>query len=236
MRAANTKHIVRHRKGKTHDAKRDADKIPRSLPQLQDQLSVGMTLRFITTTSFLGVLSVTAQNLLDAWFVAGTATTAYDLFDYVKVKRVTIRGMSSGISFASGVNVAPSCTVGVEFYGLSPGTYSGGKVRTNTSLGYDEPAYVSVKPDPQSQAAQFQPGSGSNTATMFLIRAVDQNSTPVSGVVIDVEVVFRNSPDINPAALGTARSGLTPGNIYFGGLDGVTDATTQARSAFQPRA
>jgi hypothetical protein len=210
----------------------DRDESPCQLPQLQDQLCVGMTLRFITTSAFTGAFGVTVGNLLDAWFIAGTATTAYQLFDYVKVKSVTIRGL--GVSDISGGKVyTPSCTVATEFYGLSSGTFSGGKQKTNTSLGYDTPAYVRLKPDPRSQAAQFQANS---TNALFVVRAVDSIGTPIVGAVIDVAVVYRNSADVAPASLGTARAGLNPGYIYFGGLDGATDAATQARSAFVPRA
>ncbi len=91
---------------------------------------------------------------------------------------------------------------------------------------------VSVKPDPQSQVAQFQAG-GQNA---FSVRAVDYAGAALTGAIIDVHVVYRNSANVNPAAVGTARSGLTPGHLYFGGLDGAVDASTQARSAFVPRA
>jgi len=212
---------------------RDLD--PERLPTIQDQLAVGMRLRFVATNSFSGQFSVTPGMLLDAWFLAGTATNAYQLFDFVRVKKVTIRSMGVAQPFVSGsVNPSPPmATVGVEFMGLSSGSLAGGKQKSDTAIGYNIPAMVSLAPDPKSQVAQFQPTSGSS---IFTIRAVDQNSNALSGTIVDVDVVYRNSGDINPAAVSNARVGLTPGDLYFGGLDGNPLATTQMRSVFIRRA
>jgi len=171
---------------------------------------------------------VTYGNLLDAWFVAGTTTTAYQLFDFVKVKKVVVRSM--GVN-EPGVAILPSARVGVEFPGLVGGQFGSGKQRIGSSLGYDMPAYVSVKPDKLAQCAQFQP-STSNAA--FIVRAVDGPRAALAGSVIDIHVVYKNSGDINPAAVTTARGGLTSGLIYFGGLDGLATANTVASSTFLP--
>ena len=200
---------------------------PTFLAPLTDQLQTGMTLRFVTTAAFTGVMNVTYANLLDAWFVAGTATLAYQLFDFVKVKSVTIRALPANSAAGN------MTTVSVEFPGLSTGQAGGGNQRTNTSLGYSSPAFVKVKPGPRSQAAQFQP---STVGTAFWIRATDVSNNPLTGAIVDVAVVYRNSADVNPAGVGTARAGLTPGNVYFGGLDGQTNAATACRTVFFPAA
>ena len=221
------------RKGdRGYDSRLDRDMIPQSLPQLQDQLAVAITLRFVTTEAFAGQFSVTPYNLLDAWFIAGQPTAAYQLFDFVRVKRVTIRALG-GIYSASSATKTPMTTVGVEFFGLSSGTYGGGKQKSDSALGLTYPAMVSLAPDPKSQVAQFQPVGGSS---MFAVRAVDQGAQPIVGAVIDVDVVYRNSADVNPAAVAVARAGLTAGEMYFGGLDGNPLATTAARSVFNRRA
>jgi len=194
---------------------------------LADQLMTGFTLRFTTQGNWPGSYTVTWQNLLDSWFVAGTATTAYQLFDFVKVKKVTIRAMG----VPDGAHLAQSAIVGVEFPGLIGGQFGSGKQRVGSGIGADKPAYVSLKPDALSQSAQFQP-STSNPA--FIVRAVDGLRSPLYGAMIDVQVVFKNSGDISPAALGTARAGLTAGNLYFGGLDGLATANTIAKSSFIP--
>ncbi len=223
---SNRKALKKDRRGGSSDRRLAKDEIPKLLPMLQDQLCIGTTLRFVTTSAFGGAFGVTSQNLLDAWFMAGTATTAYQLFDFVRVKSVTIRAIPSATSGAV-------TNVGVEFYGISGSSVTGGKQKMNTSLGYDTPSFVTLKPDPMSLAANFQ---ASASTSLFIIRATDVNSNPLVGAIVDVAVVYRNSGDVNPAALGTARAGLTAGNLYYGGLDGAVDASTQCRSAFIPRA
>jgi hypothetical protein len=203
------------------------DEDPKILPQLTDQLLTGFTLRFATQGNWPGSYTVTWANLLDAWFVAGTANTAYQLFDFVKIKKVVVRAMG----VPDGAHLAPSEVVGVEFPGLIGGQFGSGKQKIGSSIGYDVPAMVSARPDRWSQAAQFQP-STSNAA--FIVRAVDGLRSPLYGVMIDVCVVYKNSGDISPAAVTTARAGLTPGNLYFGGIDGLATANTIAKSMFIP--
>jgi len=187
-----------------------------------------MILRFVTTTSFPGTgILVTFQNLLDAWFVATTATTGYQLFDYVRVKCVTVRAIG-GIP----ASAAPQATVNVEYPGVTAGLMGNGKMRTDSQIGFDEPAMVSVKPDKQSQSAQFQISSA---GVAFAVRSVDQAGAGLLGTVIDVEVVYRNTSTINPAAIAITRSGMTTGDLYFNGIDGQPLASTVARSVFDRR-
>jgi len=207
------------------------DENPSLLPMLVDQLSTGFILRFMTTANWSGSYTVTYANLLDAWFLAGTATTAYQLFDFVKVRKVVVRAMGTGIY--PSYTIMPSATVGVEFPGLVGGQFGSGKQRIGTGAGTTVPAYVSLKPDPMSQSAQYQP-STPNAA--FVVRARDGLGVAIQGAIIDVEVSYKNSADINPAAVTTARAGLTAGLIYYGGIDGLATANTQARSAFVPQA
>lgn len=210
------------------------DMVPRTLPQLQDQLAIGFVYRFVTTNNFSGTMAVSTTNLLDAWFIAGTATNGYQLFDFVRVKKVVIRSCGVAQPYVAAVSnpSGPMATVGVDFVGLAIGSQSGGRQKSNSSMGYDVPAYVSLKPDPMSQAAQFQQSNGN---TLFNIRAVDENTNALAGTVIDIHVTLRNSGAVNPAAIATARAGMTSGNLYFGGLDGLGVTTTQARSTFIPR-
>lgn len=227
----NKKHAQKKGKAPLVASKQVArDNVPRTPPMLVDQLLTGFTLRFTTTPQWAGSLTVTYQNLLDAWLVAGTATTAYQLFDFVKIRKVTIRAV--GVGTTSTILIGPEASVGVEFPGLVGGQFGSGKQRIGNGMGYDQPAYVSVKPDPLSQSAQFQP-STANAA--FIVRAVDGLRQPLGGCIIDVQVVYKNSGDIAPAAPGTARAGMTAGQLYFGGLDGLALANTVARTVFIPQ-
>lgn len=224
------------RKKPNQESREARDEIPSKLPQVVDQLSMTFVYRFVTQNLlFTGAFAVTPGMLLDAWFIAGTATNSYQLFDFVKVRKVVIRSMGYPKAFLAGTNNGnpPCATVGVEFMGLSTGSVAGGRQKSDTSLGFDQPAMVSLKPDPMSQAAQYQQNTGS---TIFTVRAVDQDANALAGTIIDVHVSLRNSGDVNPAAVANARAGLTPGNLYFGGLDGNPLATTAARSVFIPRA
>jgi hypothetical protein len=219
------------------DSPAQRDLIPQNLPSIQDQLCVGMRLRFISTASGNnnGAITVSYQNLLDSWLIAGSATAGYQLFDFVKIKRVTVRAMGVGYPYVSASTVvAPTVTVGIDFPGLVAGALGGGKQVSDTALGTTRPAFCTLKPDPRSQQAQYQPSS---SVTAFVVRFVDGANAPnpVAGAVVDVDCVFRNSADVNPAAVASAISGAQPGAIYFGGLDGARLAATALRSAFVPR-
>jgi len=190
---------------------------------------VGFVLRFETTTiSSSPTISVTFQNLLDSWMVATSATTASQLFDFVKIKKIVIRAMANA-AYGGGIPFA-AVTVGVEFTGLTSGVLGSGKNRQNSGLA-TTPVFLSVKPDRMAQAAQWQPSSA---GTAFVIRCADFAGNMVAGSLIDVHVALKNSADISPAAIGTARAGMTTGNLYFGSLDGLALAATKARTTFLP--
>ncbi len=208
-------------------AKVEKDMVPDRLPQINDQLAVGKTLRFITTGGAGGTTSttVTFENLLDAWFLAGTATNGYQLFDYVKIKRVTVRAVCS-------VSGQVSVTVGVEFPGLVLGSSGSGNQASDTTIGSAKIAMCSLKPRTNNPAGQWQPSS---SAAAFVVRATNSDNTICTGAVIDVELAYKNSADINPAAIASPAAGMNAGNLYYGGIDGGRLGATWARSAFVPR-
>lgn len=197
------------------------------LPPILPQLSQGITMRFRTTGSFTGVLGVTFYNLLDTWIIAGTATTGYQLWDYVKVKRVTVR-VGSQIGGA-GATQTPSSTCEVEFPGLVAGAQGSGIVKSCTSLTPFVPAFVTLSPGAKSLAGMWQPSSND---TAFVIRAVDNVGAAILGAIVDVELSFKNNPIVAPQAIASAISGATPGQIYFGNMDGARIAATAARTVF----
>jgi hypothetical protein len=206
---------------------------PQRLPQLTDQLSTGITLRFTTTgTGGSASTTVTFQNLLDAWCIAVSSTAGYQLFDFVKVRRVTVRavsnpGLAGNVSF-----LGAQATVGVEFPSLVAGTQAGGKQASQTEMGTASIACCSLSPGRMTAAGMWQASSG-NVA--FVVRAVDWNQNVIVGAIIDVELSYKNSADVNPAACASALTGATTGAIYFRGIDGAAPAATWARSTFVPR-
>lgn len=195
-------------------------------PQLIDQLSLGFTFRWVGNSRAPQAMSVTYQNLLDSWLIAGSATNGYQLFDFIKIKRVTLRAISTA-SDTFGATI----TLAIDFPGLNTGQLGSGKQRTQTFLGTAEPAMVSLKPDPKSQAAQFQPTS---TSTAFIVRAFNQGQAAFQGVIVDLDCVLKNSGEINPAAIQHPIAGATPGNLYFGALDGNRTASAMYDSVFIP--
>ncbi len=213
------------RKGHNHNQ----ESSPAKLPPISFAMGWSTTLRFITTSNFTGAVGVTYQNLLDMVIIAGTSTTAYQLFDYVRVKRVTIRGLGglpANSLYATGVS-----TVSVEYPGLVIGSGGSGRLASDSSMG-QVPAMASLMPDPRSQAALWQPTSGN---TCFVVRANDYAGGALIGAIIDVELSFKNNPDVNPATVASAVAGATSGEIYFGGIDGARLAATAARSTADRR-
>jgi len=197
------------------------------LPPVLPQLSQGITMRFRTTSNFTGVLGVTFYNLLDTWIIAGTATNGYQLWDYVKIKRVTVR---AGIQIGGGgATQVPSASCEVEFPGLVAGAQGSGLVKSCTSMSPFVPAIASLAPNRKSLAGMWQPSSND---TAFVIRAVDNVGAAIIGAVIDVELSFKNNPLVSPQTIASAISGATAGQIYFGSLDGARLAATAAKTVF----
>jgi hypothetical protein len=209
------------------------ERSPDRLPQLNDQLQTGITLRYITTgTGGSASTTITFTNLLDSWCVASSATAAYQLFDFVKVRRVTIRAVSNPALAGNIAFLGAAATVGIEFPSLVVGTQAGGVQASQTEMGTAQIACCSLRPGRLTAAGMWQ-ASTSNVA--FVLRAVDWNGGVIVGAVIDVELSFKNSADVNPAAVASAPAGATTGNVYFRGIDGAAPAATWARSAFVPR-
>lgn len=221
--------LSRSTKSKQHGGVPKSVGTPNRLPPVEDQLVVGKTLRFITTSNFTGSLSVSFTNLLDSWLVAGTATNGYQLFDFVRVRRVTVRavaGSPQGTAFGATANV------GIEFPGLVVGLGGSGRQIEDAALGTATVAMVCLSPGKDSHAGMWQ---ASNDANAFVVRAVDYAGVAIKGAIIDVELSFKNSADVGPAAVAAAIAGATSGDLYYGGLDGGRLIATAAYSAFQRR-
>lgn len=192
-------------------------------------MHMAMTLRFSSTTNFTGAQTISWSNLLDTMFVAATTTTAYRVWDMVRLKRVTIRAGGMAPPDAS---TTSTCTVGVEFPSASAGQIGSGVQKQDTCMGQDGVAYVSLAPDPRSQAAQWQV---STNATAFVLRAfTGANGAPIFRAIVDVEVEFKNSIDILPTTIASAPAGASAGEFYYGGLDGARAASTTWGTLFGP--
>jgi hypothetical protein len=175
-------------------------------PQIHPQITHTQRLRFLCTTG--GTQSVTAQMLLDSMLVATAATTAFDIFDVVKVKSIEM--------WCYAASATASTTVSVTFSGGLNAAAGDARTTADTSVG-TALAHIHAKPSKLSAAGQYQ---GSSAFVMFELTAC-----PV-GTVIDVEVNFRNT-DVSPVATNSSTVGAIPGQFYYRGLDGLPVAGTK---------
>jgi len=175
-------------------------------PQLP---SYGITrdvrMRFAANANFAG--AITFQNLLDTVLIETGMTTAVDLYQAVRLNSVEVWAIAA---------LGTPATALVIFDGATVGAAGDQKTHTDTSMGV-EPAHVKARPDPLTQAGQFQP-SAANTA--FFMECP-------TGSVIDVSLTFRQP--VNGAAVSSQNviAGGTAGVIAYRGLDGKTTSLTQ---------
>ncbi len=186
-------------------------------PQVQFEIHQTHKLRFSNTVGNPAT-AVSFANLLETVLFATTATIAYQLYDYVRIKEIEIWA-------TSGDATNSQATIGVDFGGLVAGNIGGGRSYQDMTVSDAYPAYLRVRPDPKSQTAQFQPNSSS---VAFHIRSTGAAFT----TIVDVTLEFRNSPVVNPVV--SAVSAATSGEIYFRGLDGLNNASTAWRSQLGP--
>ncbi len=176
-------------------------------PQIRTEIIHRRRLRFVMPA--VGV-NITFQNICDTINVATAATTAYQLFDFVRVIRVEI--------WCEGA-IGTNATVTLNFSGQTAGITGDQDQWTDTQMGI-QPAHVVARPSRRCTASMWQPGSSANNA--FGVTAT------VAGI-IDVELEFKISEAYIPQTVQNAPSGLSAGNIYYRSLNGV------ANGAFIPQ-
>lgn len=188
------------------------------LPPIRTDLTTSRRLRFSTqTTSGTNMsYSFTWQNLLDTQLVAVTATQLYQLYDNVKIKRVTARAFSSG---ESGV-----ATIGLSMP-LGNTALRGDARHVSASAMGAVPAVVKFVPQKGTLQANWQP-SNANQAFSISLENISSGTNADTIVLIDVEVMFRNDDYSAPGVAFNAGVGLTPGQWYYRGLDGLPAAST----------
>jgi len=175
-------------------------------PQLP---SYGITrdVRMRFAANALSTLTVTFQNLLDLILVANSTTTAFDLFESVRVNSVELWSIAA---------LGTQATAILVYDGTVVGAAGDQKTHTDTSMGV-EPAHVKARPAKMTQAALYQM-STSNTA--FYLAAP-------AGAIVDVSLSLRNPLLGNSVAVQNALVGATVGAVYVRGLDGVAVATSK---------
>lgn len=165
-------------------------------------------LRFQANAAF-SAQTITYVNLLDLLCVATDATTLKRLCVAVRLKRVAIWGPPAS-------SLVP-VTVSIE-YAASAGPIGGStQLRSDTSMGATEPAYVTFVPPASTSMSMWQ-GASATGAAMII-------NGPVNSIIdVEMELVLQNGE----AAVScvTAASGATAGTVYCRGLDALASAST----------
>ncbi len=177
--------------------------IPRP-PQFTSSFIVRKKLRFKAAAA--GTTALTPASFGDLWCVAATATSAYQLAQFVRLRKIEMWGpMASDL-----VPVTVSC----DWTGsANPGTFGRSNRVSDTSIGASEPAYISTSPPAGTQISEWL-ASNSPQALCSL--------TYPLGTVIDVtyELVVRDDGTAN--AVTGAVAGATVGANYVRALDSVS--------------
>jgi hypothetical protein len=188
---------------------------------VSDQLRVTQILRF--SSKIGGKLSVTYQNILDAWLLCVSATSGFDLFDLVKINSVVVEVMAAD---ANAVTSAKLAFPGKAVAGL----FGDGTQYEAAGIGATKPAKCFARPSKNSTVGQFQTSS-SNVA--FVIEGTSAGSSNPQ-MLVEVSCEFRNSSELVPTPTAVTPATGAPGELYFRGLDGQNVATTQWPSLLSP--
>ncbi len=166
------------------------------------------TLRFQANAAF-SATTITYVNLLDLLCMADSATTLKRLGVACRLRRLSIWGpMASDLK---------PVTVSVE-YAASAGPIGGStQLRSDTSMGSTEPAYVTYAPPPQSAQAMWQGASATGAAAII--------SGPINSIIdLEMDLMLQNGEAA--VACTSAASGATAGTVYCRGLDALASAST----------
>lgn len=208
-----------------------AQRVPRP-PQYFANTIVSRVFRFQRsfTAGFTSpdVTTLTASKLC-ALQVIGTVvnTTAVQLYESVRIRKIEM-----WISPPSTGNIV---TGSIMFPGTAAGIQGPNRERSDQTIGMTVPAYISLSPGKNSQAADWQPGAtntGTNTFFLITVGSVDAASTFT--VTIDVHLALRMTSDArttnNSVTLGTVALGA----FYNLALDNPAGATGSVGNLWIP--
>ncbi len=166
--------------------------------------------------------------------VIGTVVNSSAAQIYEAAKITKIQGWANPTSDG---NIA---TMRIEFAGTAPGIVGNNKSMSCQSSGTSNAGYLTLKPDPLSQAAQWQNGDVTTTpASSEWFRIVINTSSGVATTVnvftIDLHVTLRMTAD--PRLLASSQVGLTTvavGSFYNLALDNFAGGTLSSSSNWVP--
>jgi hypothetical protein len=174
-------------------------------PAINDfQVRHSTILRYVATAQ--NSATITAQNLLDTINVATTAVAPYNLFRYVKIRKIEVWSLPA---------LGAANTVSVTFTGNGSNVVGDERTHTDTSMGL-EPAHIQVRPSKKSLISNYMVSAA---VTVF-------NITVPPGAVIDLHLSFQGSTLANSNAAQNASVGAPVGSTFWRGFDGLAFATT----------
>jgi hypothetical protein len=204
------KAMVRKPRQNSKRGSRGSQRIPHPPPIGNYAIVHSRRLRFTSNASYLG--NITFQNLLDCILFSTTATAPFDLFFMVRMRRIRMWALTT---------LGASTSISTMFDGVTAGSQGDRKLHTDASMGI-EPAFLDVRPQPKTLAANFQVSSG---ATAFFL------DIP-TGTVIDVILEFHSDVVGAPVAAQNLSVGATVGQLSYRGLDGVAVAASKFNCPF----
>jgi hypothetical protein len=178
------------------------------IPQIKLNPTQLRTYRFINTTNNTQ-RTVTVNSLLQACGCIATlvaGTTAVSINASVRVVSVRMWGPSAYVNSGGSTN-ATNISITFEGYETSPNVQYG-----DSSLSLTYIPALNCKPPPRSAASFWHSvAPGSDTEILFSVEG-DKGSI----VDVQVETIYQ---DENSPGISVSGTGLTPGALYYSGLD-----------------
>lgn len=153
---------------------------------------------------------VQIASIGDLWCVATTATSAFQIAAFIRIKKIEMWGPMAA-------DLVP-VTVSVDWTGAATaGLFGKSNVVSDTSVGSSEAAHLVSRPPQGSQISEWLNAANGNAAF---------NLTFPSGTIIDFTYEFVGRDDASAQAVGTAVVGATVGANYLRALDTRTPGTS----------
>ncbi len=186
-------------------------------PPIPQTMSVLKRIRFVAGANNPGGVSITSTDLLDLYCMAATTTSAYQIFNAVRVVGVEVWAPNALDTAGPSPLIN---TAFIEFPAMVASTGLGGKsVRiVDTSASLDEAAHVRANPPEESYAGMWAFNTAiAGTNVLFNIGG------PSSGYIVDVtiELTIRDS-SLSPQTVTGAVAGATVGQVYVRALNSTS--------------
>ncbi len=172
-------------------------------PQITSSIVIKKKLRFNSNVS-TGTSTLSAKSLGDLWCFATAAGTAYQLAEFVRIRKIEM--------WCSPPSSLVPSVISIDWVGATPGLFGNSRKVIDTTIGF-EPAHVVMKPPQGLQTGQWL--SASDTSNIVQLQYA-------AGTTIDLtyDMVVRDNASVQAVSAGLA--GATIGANYIRALDSTT--------------